>query len=250
MTYICRIPFGRRRAFDCKMSGANLCFFFHLPSPPSLHPPCLSQVCQLPCRSELGQMVAGKKCLLAHSSEQNEQMPAEPPITVTPTGGAGEGRRRQKPCLHCVFCRLFSPGSVFIMPIFHLLRLGMSRTSSFPPCARRVKCFSKAKAGSRVYFPPKFWTLSYSSLFLTAFHCLQHKILFENWKGGNNLKIIVVLTTTNPFISWNTFLSLVCFHVQTLICRRVEISSLNASCFFANSPFSLFHQCRESCKNL
>lgn len=65
-----------------------------------------SQVCQLSCRSELGQMVASKKCLLAHSSEQNEQMPAEPPLhshhhdTETgPTGGgdggASNGRTRR-----------------------------------------------------------------------------------------------------------------------------------------------------------
>lgn len=61
-----------------------------------------SQVCQLSCRSELGQMVVSRKCLLAHSSEQNEQMPAEPPLhsrhhdTETgPTGGDSRAANRR-----------------------------------------------------------------------------------------------------------------------------------------------------------
>lgn len=154
--------------------------FFHAPPTPRLParpPACCSQVCQLPCRSELGQMVAGKKCLLAHSSEQNEQMPAEPPITVTPTGGAGEGRRRQNPpslrLLSLVFTRVRFRHADFPPPP---PASGRRAQAVFPRCARHVKCFSKAKAAeSRIYFPPKFWTLSFSSLFLTAFHCLQHK---------------------------------------------------------------------------
>lgn len=147
--------------------------FFHRPP---ARPPCHSQVCQLPCRSELGQMVAGKKCLLAHSSEQNEQMPAEPPITVTPTGGAGEGRRRQNPAFIASSVACFYPGPFSSRLFSTSSDSGRRAQAVFPPCARHVKCFSKAKAAeSRIYFPPKFWTLSFSSLFLTAFHCLQHK---------------------------------------------------------------------------
>lgn len=183
MTHICKIPFGRRRAFDCKMSGANLCFasaFLPSPHPTPPHstpPPCRSQVCQLPCRSELGQMVAGKKCLLAHSSEQNEQMPAEPPITVTPTGGAGEGRRRQNPAFTASSVACFHPGPFPSRRFSTSSDSGRRAQAVFPPCARHVKGFSKAKAAeSRIYFPPKFWTLSFSSLFLTAFHCLHHNL--------------------------------------------------------------------------
>lgn len=85
---------GRRNCLLCLSSS-----FF-----PPLRPLSVSSshVCQLSCRSEREQMVISRKCLLANSSEQNEQMPVEPPLphkrqdTETgptaekPTGGRGE----------------------------------------------------------------------------------------------------------------------------------------------------------------
>lgn len=124
MAHICEILFGRKRAFDSKMSSAKrqnkrmtFCFASAFlastlvpPSPPLLPP---TQVCQLPCSSELGQMVLGKKCLLAHSSEQNEQMPAEPPVTVMPTGGARKDPSAAKPAFIASSVAYFHP-SVFL----------------------------------------------------------------------------------------------------------------------------------------
>lgn len=116
MAHICKILFGRNRAFDCKMSGAKTqnkrmtAFLPYTLVTPRLPP---TQVCQLPCKSELGQMVSGKKCLLTHSSEQNEQMPAEPPITVMPTGGVREGLFAAKPPF-IASSVAFSHSSVFL----------------------------------------------------------------------------------------------------------------------------------------
>lgn len=160
----CRVQSPNERATLCFAAAFLPSPFVPIPHHPP--PPCLRQVCQLPCRSELGQMVAGKKCLLgtkrADACRASRHRDAD--------GRSGRRPAPAKPDVVVSSVAYFHPALFWSWPFSTSSASGRRAQAG---CFPHVKCFSKAKAESRIYFPPHFWTLSCSVLFLDASHCQQ-----------------------------------------------------------------------------
>lgn len=111
-------------------------------------------------------MVSGKKCLLARSSEQNEQMPAEPPVTVTPTGGASEGTSAAKPAFIASSVAYFHP-SVFCRVDFLPLLPRDVAQKWFSSVASLCELFLESRGPTHNLVPIKVWDL----VLLSVPHC-------------------------------------------------------------------------------